>query len=118
MHSESPKLWIDPVALRKAKIVYTILAFLNAIGLRSQHFLSYQAVEQNVIGYRSYAEVDVEVLASNEFTPQLSSVTGSNRGVISEAAELNTYVRVAGFSNTLLQVQITDADYVSKNCRK
>ena len=70
-------------------------------------------MEENVIGYHSYAEVDITVLASNEFTPQLTSKTGTLIGVISEDAPRNTYVRVAGFSNTLLQLQITDADYVS-----
>lgn len=72
-----------------------------------------QAVELNVIGYRSYAEVFVTVLPANEFTPQLTSKTGNNIGVISEDADLNTFVRVSGFSNSLLQVVITDADYVS-----
>ena len=72
-----------------------------------------QAVEQNVNGYQSFARVDVTVLANNQFTPQLTSKTGGLIGVISESAPRNTYVRVAGFSNTLLQVEINDADYVS-----
>ena len=66
-----------------------------------------------MIGYRSYATVLVEVLPGNEFAPLLTSRTGNNIGVIAEDAPINTFVRVSGFSNSLLQVIITDADYVS-----
>lgn len=73
-----------------------------------------QAVELNVIGYSSYAFLDVFVNAADQFAPTLSVIGGGTSGSISEAADSGDLVRRSFFTsvNNFLQLQITDNDYV------
>ena len=73
----------------------------------------FQAVEDNVINYRSYAYLNVFVGISDQFAPQLSLVRGGTSGFISEDADVGDLVRSG--TNTIIEFSITDNDYVSVN---
>ena len=74
-------------------------------------FLTLKAKEQNVIGYNSYADVEVNVIIEDQFPPNLLVSTGGNSGFISEGATFGD--PVYSTSNTIMKLSLTDNDYVS-----